>query len=198
MSSSRTTESRLDPGRPQTGDPFLDTDDLEGLLRAGISQARDGIPHALLVFRVLGLAKVTEHGGASAEQALLDVICNVLANQFGPDQVAARVAPDTFATLHRRCLPREAPSIAARIKTGLEGGVFSWQGMQFRLGVTIGVLELGDTASPAQYLARAMRVCDEAGRLGGSGMLFFGGHPGEEADLAREQEWREHLREIVA
>jgi GGDEF domain-containing protein len=157
-----------------------------------------GIPHALLVVKLERVAEVCRECGPEAEAALVDVVRMTLYNQIGTEINATRIEPNRIAILKPGCLPRDARALGRRVRTALEGGQFLWQGLCFRLGATVGVLEMTDHSVPLEdQMAKATRACEAAAALGGDGVVVTTGRPEEQAALEREREWREHLNEII-
>ncbi len=169
----------------------------EERLAAAAREADRGIPHALLVVTVERFANVVSECGADAEAALLAIVRGALYQQLGASAFATRLEVDRLAAVKPACLPRDALALGKRVRVALEGGQFVWKGLSFRLAAAVGVLELADASvPPADQVASATRACTAAAALGGTGVVMTGG-PGSELELAAEEAWREHLREVI-
>ena len=164
---------------------------------AFICERRTGaIPQCLLVLRVERLRDVTERCGAPGEEALLQVLWAMSRDLAAPGTTGCRLDTDHLALLKERVMPADAPLLARRLRSGLDGARFAWRGLSFRLGVSVGVLDPhAHPASPSEIIERASAASDQAEGL--AGVVVAEGRSGEEADAERDREWREHLREVI-
>lgn len=177
---------------------FVERDSLIDHIRKAMVDVGAGIPHALLVLHLERFADVVEHCGAEAEPALLELVGKTLIEQTVPALCACRVAFDEFALVKGRCLPTEAATLGRRLRGALEGATFRWSDRPFRLGVSIAVVEMGDELRQASAtLESAIEACNAAKSLGGDGILLIEGDADPRSLLQAEQQWRDHIREIL-
>ena len=187
---------RFDEAAPEIA--LAPPEQFEREVAAAAARAAGGVPHALLVLALERVVDVRRECGPAAEAALVSIVQRALFDLAGPAALGTWLRPDRLAVLHPRCLPRDALAFARRARIALEGGQFLWQGLSFRLGAYIGVLELrGPDVMPGDQIARALRACEGAVALGGDGIVFGAGDPAEQAALDAENAWREHLREVI-
>lgn len=170
--------------------------------RDAVARARQrvaaGIPHAIFVIRVERLRDATEHCGHEAGLVLLEKIDRLLVREAGPWNADCRPSVDQIAILKQDCRRRDAIALAHRICNVLNAETFCWHDLTFRVGATIGVLELEEQPEGIDdLLGRATEACDAARSLGNDGVLVFTGHPGEREAVERERAWREHISETL-
>ena len=176
---------------------LIDRKTMSRVIADASARAAAGVPHALFVLHVERLGEVIEHCGEEGEAALLAIVGRRLGDQLGPGVPAARLCADRFAVVKDRCLPRDALTIARRIRNVLEGGVFRWRDLSFRVGVCVGVVEVVPGSSAGSMLERAANACSEARSVGGDGVLFIDDSPEARITVEREHAWRDHVREVI-
>ena len=187
------------PSREATaGIEFVESDRFEEQVLAAARRVEQGVPHVLLVVKLDHATVVSQECGEEAEAALFDVLRHALDQQIGCGACASRLRADHIAILHPGCLPRDALALGKRVRTALENGQFVWKGLSFRLGASVGVLELdGASVRPSDQVARAARASETAAALGGDGVVVDAGTPEDRLAQDRERGWREHLQEII-
>jgi diguanylate cyclase (GGDEF)-like protein/PAS domain S-box-containing protein len=105
-------------------------------------------------------------GHAAGDQLLRDVAALLLARIRSID-LAARLGGDEFGVLLRACALSTALGVAEQIRSRIDAHALSWQGRQFRVGVSIGVVQIEDSyADVAGVLAAADAACYEAKHAG--------------------------------
>jgi diguanylate cyclase len=123
-------------------------------------------------------------GHAAGDQLLRDVAALLLARIRSID-LAARLGGDEFGVLLRACALPTALAVAEQIRSRIEAHALSWQGREYRVGVSIGVVQIEDSfldvasvidATDAACYA-AKRAGRNAVRTGGPGLrLVHDGH----------------------
>ena len=105
-------------------------------------------------------------GHAAGDQLLRDVAALLLARIRSID-LAARLGGDEFGILLRACSLSTALGVAEQIRARIDSHALSWQGLQLRVGVSIGVVQIEDSyADVASVLAAADAACYEAKHAG--------------------------------
>ena len=177
---------------------FADEPEFRSAVVRAASLVTAGVPHAIFVVHVARLASVRRHCGNEAELALVTKIRRLLAHRCEPWLAHCRTRIDQIAILKRDCRRRDAVAIAHGICDVLDRETFSWHGLSFRLGATVGLLELEDVPEGiGDWLARATDACAAARSLGNEGVLMLTGRLGEQAVVDRERAWREHINEML-
>ena len=104
-----------------------------------------------------------------------------------------------FTLLLADCAPENAMSAAERLRRAVDASVFRWHGHPFRLGVHVGVVELGPEPVVLRPWLEAVREASVAAReLGGTGVQLIEYADRAWMNVAREREWHDHLREVLA
>ena len=105
-------------------------------------------------------------GHAAGDQLLRDVAALLLARIRSID-LAARVGGDEFAILLHACALPTALNVAEQIRSRVDGHALVWQGANFRVGVSIGVVQIDDSFTDvASVVAAADAACYAAKRAG--------------------------------
>lgn len=177
---------------------LLDQDAFRDAVDGAIEGAAHGRPAALLHLDVARAGDVRTACGEAGVHALRDLLFAIVHNQLGPAPPVAAVPPGALALLLPDVLPADAVLIARRLRGSLDNGTFIWRGYPFRLGVHIGVVELGpDPRQPEAWIQRACEACAAAQELGGSGIQMMARTEHAWNDLEREREWHKHLAEVI-
>jgi diguanylate cyclase (GGDEF)-like protein/PAS domain S-box-containing protein len=117
-----------------------------------------------------------EAGHAAGDQLLRDIAALLLARIRSID-LAARLGGDEFAILLRACTLPTALNVAEQIRARIDAHALVWQGRPFRVGVSIGVVQIEDSyADVASVIAAADAACYAAKRAGRN--LVKSGGPG--------------------
>jgi diguanylate cyclase (GGDEF)-like protein/PAS domain S-box-containing protein len=105
-------------------------------------------------------------GHAAGDQLLRDVAALLLARIRSID-LAARLGGDEFAVLLRACTLPTALNVAEQIRARIDAHALAWQGRHFRVGVSIGVVQIEDTYNDvASVIAAADAACYAAKHAG--------------------------------
>ena len=105
-------------------------------------------------------------GHAAGDQLLRDVAALLLARIRSID-IAARLGGDEFAILLQACALPTALNVAEQIRSRIDSHALVWQGRQFRVGVSIGVVQIDDTyPDVASVIAAADDACYAAKHAG--------------------------------
>jgi len=185
--------------------PERDTPDAEQLLATetfmerlaeAVADARRGGAHALYVVHVEHFDGA-EARGKDANAVLLRRLNASLSATLGADICAGRLGRGRFSVLKSQCLAHQTPLFARRIRTALERDPFAWQGIAFRLGVSVGGTPLTGSLGARDLMNRAMHACDAARDLGGDGVVVLCGDGAEHQALQEELAWHEHLTEVL-
>ena len=105
-------------------------------------------------------------GHAAGDQLLRDVAALLLARIRSID-LAARLGGDEFAVLLRACTLPTALNVAEQIRARIDAHALAWQGRQFHVGVSIGVVQIEETYTEvASVIAAADAACYAAKHAG--------------------------------
>ena len=83
-------------------------------------------------------------GHAAGDQLLRDIAALLLARIRSID-LAARLGGDEFGVLLRACVLPTALNVAEQIRSRIDAHALLWQGRHFRVGVSIGVVQIEES-----------------------------------------------------
>ena len=133
------------------------------LKRAVATAGRQGCGHALLYLDLDQFKAVNDSGGHVAGDELLRQLAAQLRRCLRERDMVARLGGDEFAVLLEDCTPEEAELVAGKLRRIASDFTFAWQGLTFRIGLSIGLLAFtDDSRSPADLLRRADALCYRA------------------------------------
>ncbi|GAB3317085.1 GGDEF domain-containing protein [Luteimonas notoginsengisoli] len=138
-------------------------------LQRAIGDARlFGTGNALLYLDLDRFKAVNDSGGHLAGDELLRQLALMLRKQLREHDTVARLGGDEFAVLLVNSIPANAISVAEKIRNAVVDFVFAWNGGEYRIGTSIGLVEFDDgERSVDALIALADRMCyiaKDAGR----------------------------------
>lgn len=123
--------------------------------------------HALCFMDLDRFKQVNDTCGHQAGDELLSRIGTLLREHVRDQDMVARVGGDEFALLLRNCGLEHARSVAESLRATVAAFRFPWEGREFSIGASIGLVLLdGSHASLVQALGAADRACYAAKRSG--------------------------------
>lgn len=112
--------------------------------------------------------QVNDNGGHAAGDALLKELVVKISNITRRDDMFARMGGDEFALILERCPLKNAQRVTTAIRDTIYDNRFEWQGEQYQVGISIGMVALANAShSAAEIMAMADDACysaKEAGR----------------------------------
>jgi diguanylate cyclase (GGDEF)-like protein len=115
----------------------------------------EGSPHALLFIDLDQFKTVNDSGGHAAGDELLRRVAADLLVCLRDGDLLARLGGDEFGLVLPNCTPSEAQNIAERLRSKVEAIDFSWNGQQYAVSASIGLVHLGDRGLSLQEALRA-------------------------------------------
>ena len=147
----------------------------------GLRDARDQArrePHEhTLCFIDLDRFKIVNDGaGHAAGDALLREFANLLRRSCRTQDLAARLGGDEFALLLRDCPVDDGERIATRLLRDLAGLRFVWDGINYQIGASVGLVAVGAGAPrPDELVSQADIACYTAKTSGRNRIAVYGG-----------------------
>ena len=137
-------------------------------LQRAIRQAGEfGSGHALLCLDLDRFKAINDSGGHMAGDELLRQLALLLRQQLREHDSVARLGGDEFAVLLHGCTPAHAVEVAEKIRDGIVGYRFAWDGREHRIGASVGLVAFADDRSNAeQLIAIADHLCYAAKTAG--------------------------------
>jgi len=139
----------------------------EGQLAEHLADRRRREVACMLYVDLDGFKAVNDAAGhAAGDQLLRDVAALLLARIRSID-LAARLGGDEFGVLLRACALPTALGVAEEIRKRIDAHALHWHGQVFRVGVSIGVVQIEDSFSDvASVIAAADAACYAAKHAG--------------------------------
>ena len=143
---------------PLTG--LLNRRELELRLARVVKACRqDGSEHALCYIDLDQFKVVNDTCGHDAGDELLRQIAALLEDKVRTRDTIARLGGDEFGLLLERCTMKQANRIAETVRIAIEQFRFVWDGRNFRLGASIGVIPINFSSG---NIGNVMRSADAA------------------------------------
>ncbi len=170
-------------------------------LARALGDCARGRPAALLHLDTARACDIALSCGEVGSQALHDCIVKALPARRSGSRSDPILTDELcgFTVLLRDCAAHDAVHAAKRLRSAVDSLLFHWHGHPFRLGVHVGVVELGPAPVALRpWLDAAREAATAARELGGTGVQLVRYADRAWRDIAHEREWHEHLREIIA
>jgi diguanylate cyclase (GGDEF)-like protein/PAS domain S-box-containing protein len=153
---------------PLTG--FVNRREFEARLTRALESTReDGKTHALCYLDLDNFKVINDSCGHLAGDEMLRQLGRVLPRVMGEHDTLARIGGDEFAVLVTECTVERARSIARGLRACIDEFRFPWEGKNFGIGVSIGVVPVrADSGTVADLLSTADAACYVAKATGGN------------------------------
>jgi GGDEF domain-containing protein len=163
-----------------------------------LKSSGSGRPNVLAHLDVARATDIHDVYGREGTQALEALLHAMLYNQLGPNSPVLCGSACAITILLCDTLPRDAIAVGRRLRGAIDRGTFRWHGHPFRLGASLGMVELEAEPSRAEvWLDRAREACDAARDLGGSGIQLVSAEKDAWGEIEREREWHKHIAEVI-
>ncbi len=160
-------------------------------------ERRGDVEHALCYLDLDRFKQVNDRAGHGAGDELLRRLALLLNGRVRGGDLLARLGGDEFGLLMERCRLSDALRVAEELRALIEGFRLSWEGEEFRIGVSIGVVPVTGGASVAEVLRDADAACYAAKEAGRNRIHVF---REDDARLARrygDLRWLERIGEAI-
>jgi diguanylate cyclase len=119
--------------------------------------------------------QVNDTGGHAAGDALLRDVANELAAHVRKSDTVARLGGDEFAVLLSQCPLPQASHIAEKLRSAVVAYRLMWEGSNFSVGASIGLVRVDTTfATAADVLRAADAACYAAKQQGRNCVAVYG------------------------
>ena len=171
----------------------------EAMLDDAIEAARFEAQPSMLLYLDLDQFKVVNDTcGHVAGDELLRQLGTRLAGQVRGNDEIARLGGDEFAVLLRNCPPEIGMEIAEKLRQQVADFRFLWEDRSFRVGVSIGVVEIReDATSRDEILAAADVACYAAKDSGRNRIHLYRLDDGQAARRRDEMDWAARIPQAL-
>ena len=141
---------------------------------------------------------INDTSGHRAGDALLMQLAAVMRDQLRPGDVLGRLGGDEFGALLRGVQTAEEAALAAeRLRTCIEGLIFSWEQRSYTISASIGVVMLADAMSLKELFAHADAACYLAKEAGRNRVHVYAEDDAAVIQRLGEMEWANRLRDAL-
>lgn len=158
-------------------------------------QGRGRSPVNSLLYMDLDRFKVVNDScGHQAGDVLLKKVCTSLGAHLRPGDTLCRVGGDEFAIILEGCPLERAEEVARRQVDTITSIKFAWEGEIFTIGVSIGVVPIGNELNTLESVVRiADTYCYAAKSHGGNHINIYNG---DDSVIARRNDEINYLRDL--
>ncbi|MGI9333249.1 MAG: EAL domain-containing protein, partial [Gammaproteobacteria bacterium] len=173
--------------------------EFESRLRRALRRVGEpGRKYALCYLDLDQFKVVNDTCGHAAGDELLRRIALTLGERLRQRDTLARLGGDEFGILMENCEPAEAHRIANGLREAVAEFRFPWEGKSFSLGVSIGLVALGqDMVNLSQALRAADSACYVAKDLGRNRIHVYSENDTELDRRRGEIQWVERLQSAL-
>ena len=134
--------------------------------------------------------QVNDTAGHAAGDAVLRDIAQRLEGQVRQSDTVARLGGDEFAVLLSRCPPAHALAIAEKLRACVEAYVLVWEGKDYGVGASIGLVHVDERlTSCADVLRAADSACYAAKRSGRNRVSLYSHEAAANEPAAPQRNW---------
>lgn len=144
--------------------------------------------HVLLYMDLDQFKVVNDTCGHTAGDLLLRQLGDLLQTKVRASDVLARLGGDEFAVLLSNCTLQEAVGVGEELREAISEFRFAWRDSNLQVGVSIGIVELGEENQDVnELLSQADVACYVAKDLGRNRIHVY--REGDAAERHREMQW---------
>ncbi len=132
---------------------------------------RAGDRDALCFIDLDRFKQVNDSGGHAAGDALLRRLGELICNEVRTSDRLYRIGGDEFVLMLHGCDQSEARRVAENLCKVVSAYVFDWQGKQYSVGASIGLVRIEPDAAATDILRAADKACYQA-KAGGRSQVF--------------------------
>lgn len=168
------------------------------LENAVIAAKRDGVLHCLFYLDLDQFKLVNDSCGHIAGDELLRRITRRLQSSIRDSDTLARLGGDEFGVLLKNCPREQAEKIAQELLKNIQDYIFIWSDSSFKIGVSIGLVQIDGEISPTELLSIADMACYAAKDLGRNRVHIYSESDQTLCQRKGEMQWIQRLQESMA
>ena len=155
--------------------------------------------HVLLYIDLDLFKIVNDTCGHVAGDELLCQLSNMMLNLFRENDTLARLGGDEFGVLLLNCNVETGNRIAQKLLDMINHYRFTWEGQQFVIGASIGLVEINkDSDSIVSLLGHADVACYAAKDAGRNQIKIYNSEDSESAQRHSELQWASYIPKALA
>jgi diguanylate cyclase (GGDEF)-like protein len=178
---------------------LLNRREFEQRLLAALEEAREGDVNTAVLYLDLDQFKVVNDTcGHAAGDDLMRRIGALIRGRLGHEAVVARLGGDEFGVLLENFSLEHATQIAEDLRQTINDFRFSWMGMPFTVGTSIGVVSIAEGAFTLEEVLRAAdAACYMAKEKGRNRVNVYRADDSEVSSRQGEMEWVARIRRAL-
>jgi len=138
------------------------------------TQRKERSQHALCYLDLDQFKVINDTSGHPAGDELLKRISQLMSSKVRRRDTVARLGGDEFGVLFEHCPPERAEALASELQEMIKEFRFYWNGKAFRIGASVGLVELTEEFEQlSDVLAAADQACYAAKESGGDRVQRF-------------------------
>ncbi|MCF6354442.1 MAG: EAL domain-containing protein [Candidatus Polarisedimenticolaceae bacterium] len=154
--------------------------------------------HALLYLDLDQFKVVNDSCGHQAGDELLKQLSSLLHDQIRGSDVVARLGGDEFGVLLHNCPLEKANAIAQKLRQTVSDFRFNWEGQDFRIGVSIGLVIIDkESKSPSEVLSTADVACYAAKDAGRNRIHQYQASNADLVQRRKEMSWVNRIHQAL-
>jgi len=154
--------------------------------------------HSLLYIDLDQFKIVNDTGGHTAGDELMRQISAILQVQLREGDTLARLGGDEFGILLENCSPEQGVRIADEMRQAIRDFRFSWSGLPFTMGCSIGLVTITeDGFTLAEVLRAADTACYVAKEKGRNRVHLYSSDDAEVSFKQGEMEWVGRIQQAL-
>ena len=178
---------------------LVNRSEFERRLQAALDSARgEGVGHVVAYLDLDRFKLVNDSSGHIAGDNLLREIASLLKEKVRDSDTVARVGGDEFAMLLVGCPLDKARQIADDVCQAVDDYHFAWHDRAFDIGVSIGLIEVGQESATAENVLSAADSACYVAKQEGRGRIHV--YSARDEILARERgeiQWLQRLQRAL-
>lgn len=168
---------------------------MEKLMEKALANQRQ---HALCFIDLDNFKLINDTCGHVAGDALLKQIASQLRNRIRDTDTLARVGGDEFGLILYSCDLKRARMIGESLRDTVSELNFSWEGHQFNVGASIGIVPVNSHNSVLSDIIRNADIaCYQAKEKGGGQVIILKDTTGKETGTESETRWVESVMHSI-
>lgn len=164
--------------------------EFERRLEQLISRSEDGVPYSVLYLDLDEFKVVNDTCGHHAGDELLRQVPDLLKQHTRKADLVARLGGDEFGIILNACDEENAGKVANLILQSISGFRFCWNNQTYKIGVSIGIVVLGDEPTNlAETLKSADSACYAAKDRGRNTVVVYSPSDNEIVSRRQQMNW---------
>lgn len=166
--------------------------------RALVQAEQEELESALLQLQIDDFTSVRRNVGVLGADKVIASVAEVLAAAAGNDDDLARLDGATYTILTPRADGDALEDYATRMRQQIGDHICDVDGTSITVTVSIGIARIdGSTTDPNDILSRAERALTDAQSSGPNNHVIYRPKAGELSQKQIDQQWVEHIRDIL-